>query len=250
MKRHPAKTYPSRSLHGSIVHELGRRIVSGEYAPGTTLPIEEDLREELDVSRNALREGIKVLSAKGLLTVRPRTGTCVQPRERWNLTDPDVLVWSMMGEVDPEVIRSLTEFRGVIEPAAAEQAARRATQEQRRAIAECLAELERACRQFDAGAISIDECAAADMAFHGAIFSASGNPFLETVMANINSALALSRSLTDSVPGALIRSLPLHKRIGAAVIDARPEEARLAMVELCANVAVDVEAALALESGE
>jgi len=52
MRNRIANTHPSRSLHGSIVHELGIKIVSGAYPPGSTLPIEDELREELMVSRN------------------------------------------------------------------------------------------------------------------------------------------------------------------------------------------------------
>lgn len=85
----------------------------------------------VSVSRNALREAVKVLSAKGLLKVKTRTGTQVQPREKWHLTDPDVLAWAMTGEVDREVFSWLTEFQKVIEPAAAEIAAVRASKGER-----------------------------------------------------------------------------------------------------------------------
>lgn len=247
MAHQAVKTYPSRSLHGSIVHELGKRIVSGRYLPGGTLPIEEDLRAELDVSRNALREAIKVLSAKGLLSVKTRTGTTVQPRDRWHLTDPDVLSWSMAGEIDRDVVIWLTEFRSVIEPAAAEMAAARASSEERRAIGERMREFESACRESDGSEQARQVCIDADMAFHGAIFSAAGNPLLETVVSNISSALALSRVLTGSVPGASLRSLPLHLAIGRAVVEGRSSDAKAAMIELCKSVAEDVESALGSE---
>ena len=52
MRNRIANTHPSRSLHGSIVRELGINIVSGAYPPGSTLPIEDELREELMLSRN------------------------------------------------------------------------------------------------------------------------------------------------------------------------------------------------------
>lgn len=244
MSKSIVRTYPARSLHGSIVHELGKRIVSGVYSPGTTLPIEEVLREELEVSRNALREAVKVLSAKGLLKVKTRTGTCVQPRDNWHLTDPDVLAWSMSGEIDGEVISWLTEFRKVIEPAAAEMAAIRADQNEREGIRLCMKELDTACDQFDAGEISVESCVDIDMAFHGSIFSASGNPFLKSVTANIGAALALSRTVTDSVPGAMRRSLPSHQKVALAVIEGRAADAKAAMIELCEGVAEDVETAL------
>ncbi len=243
MRKHFAHTYPSRSLHGSIVHELGKKIVSGAYPPGTTLPIEDVLREELSVSRNALREAIKVLSAKGLLKVKTRTGTCVQPRESWHLTDPDVLSWAMSGRVDRDLMAWLTELRGVIEPAAAEMAARRATESERKGIDRRMEDLEESCDRFDAGELSLEECVDIDMAFHGSIFSASGNPFLRTITANIGAALALSRTVTDRVPGAMRRSIPAHRKVALAVVEGRAEDARQAMVELCAIVAEDVDTA-------
>lgn len=244
MRNRIAHTYPSRSLHGSIVHELGKKIVSGLYPPGSTLPIEEELREELNVSRNALREAIKVLSAKGLLKVKTRTGTCVQPRDNWHLTDPDVLAWSMSGEVDHNLITWLTEFRKVIEPAAAEMAAARANQNERDGIRHCIQDLEVICDQFDKGECSMETCVDIDMAFHESIFSASGNPFLQSVTANIGAALALSRTVTDSVPGAMRRSLPTHRKVALAVIEGRAVDARSAMIELCEGIAEDVETAM------
>jgi DNA-binding FadR family transcriptional regulator len=88
-----SRTYAKRSLHSIVAHDLGSRIVSGKLAPGDVLPTEAALSESLDVSRTALREAIKILSAKGLIESRPKTGTRVKPRTSWNLLDPDVLSW-------------------------------------------------------------------------------------------------------------------------------------------------------------
>jgi DNA-binding FadR family transcriptional regulator len=57
--------------------------MSGRIRPGEGLPNTQDLSAELGVSRSALREAIKVLGAKGMLEVRPRTGTRVLPRSSW-----------------------------------------------------------------------------------------------------------------------------------------------------------------------
>ena len=243
MQKRSTPTYPSRSLHGSIVHELGRRIVTGTYETGATLPVEEALREELNVSRNALREAVTVLSAKGLLKVKTRTGTQVQSHEKWHLTDPDVLAWAMTGEVDREVFSWLTEFRKVIEPAAAEIAAVRALIGERANIERQMQELERANARLDSGEATLEEYGEVDMDFHEAIFLASGNPFLQSVTASISSALARSRRLTDKIPGARERAFPVHLKIGQAVIDGRSTDAREAMLELFELVSEDVESA-------
>ncbi|MDP8912578.1 MAG: GntR family transcriptional regulator, partial [Pseudomonadota bacterium] len=122
-KRTPRGT--GRRLHGAIAHKLGVAILSGEYGPGDTLSGEVAFSEALDVSRSAYREAMQVLAAKGLVESRPKAGTRVLPRERWNLLDPDVLAWAFTGEPDIQLVRSLFELRAIIEPAAARLAAER-----------------------------------------------------------------------------------------------------------------------------
>ncbi|HEY0198769.1 MAG TPA: GntR family transcriptional regulator, partial [Rhodanobacter sp.] len=81
---------PTRNLHGHVVHELGQRIVGGELRPGELLPREETLAEQMEVSRTALREAMKVLSAKGLVESRPKVGTRVRDPRFWHQLDADV----------------------------------------------------------------------------------------------------------------------------------------------------------------
>src|SRR6185437_14415587 len=87
------RRYRSDGVHGRLVHELGRRIVTGRLAPGEVLPTEAALVEELGSGRSAVREAVKVLTAKGLVRTRTKVGTVVQPEAAWNLLDPDVLAW-------------------------------------------------------------------------------------------------------------------------------------------------------------
>ena len=114
--------YPQAGLHGRIVHTIGRRIVSGELRPGEQLPTPARVR----ASRGVVREAIKVLAAKGLVVSRPRTGTRVRPPESWNILDPDVLAWQQAGLPRAAFLGKLTEVRLIMEPGAAELAARRA----------------------------------------------------------------------------------------------------------------------------
>src|SRR6201991_4616451 len=81
------------SVHVSLAGEIGLRIVRGDYPPGTILPNEAKWAEIFEVSRSAVREAIKMLMAKGLLSSRPKIGSWVEPKERWNLLDRDVLSW-------------------------------------------------------------------------------------------------------------------------------------------------------------
>ena len=122
-KRGGSRTFSRRSIHGQIAHEIGQRILRGDFPPGAVLPNESAFSVELKVSRTALREAIKVLAAKGLVDSRPKIGTRVRPRNQWNMLDPDVLAWSFsVGDTERHAI-NLTEMRRILEPAAAALAA-------------------------------------------------------------------------------------------------------------------------------
>src|SRR5512134_3077055 len=82
-----------RGLHSDVVKELGLRIVRGDYAPGSILPRAEELAAELGVSRTVIRETLRVLTEKGLVQPRQRTGTRVRSRASWNLVDPELIGW-------------------------------------------------------------------------------------------------------------------------------------------------------------
>ena len=99
--------YPRRGLHGRVVDELGREIVGGRWMAGSPLPNEDDLAAELGVSRTVVRESIKVLQAKGLVEVRPRTGTRVRARRAWHLLDADVVGWLFADMERGEDLREL-----------------------------------------------------------------------------------------------------------------------------------------------
>ena len=120
------RLYPSVALHGQVAHEIGRRIVSGAIAEGEFLPREAELAEQFAVSRQAVREALKVLAAKGLVTSRRRAGTYVMPRV--DLEPPRSRrhrLASAGRSCRPNSSSDLVELRRLIEPAAAEFAAER-----------------------------------------------------------------------------------------------------------------------------
>src|SRR3569623_1662209 len=106
-----------RRLRETKAHYLGTAIVSGRIAPGERLTCEVANAEALDVSRSAYREAVQVLTAKGLVESRPKAGTRVLPRSRWNVLDPAVLAWVISGEPDLDFVRDLFELRAIVETA-------------------------------------------------------------------------------------------------------------------------------------
>jgi GntR family transcriptional regulator, galactonate operon transcriptional repressor len=210
-----------------VAGTLGRRIVSSQYMPGETLPTEPNIQAEFGVSRTAVREAIRLLSAKGLTHSRPKTGTRIRPIAEWNLLDPDVLRWHIDQKPSDDFINALFEMREIIEPAAASRAAERATPEEIAALGVAMDGIQNEAR---GGAEQIQ----ADIDFHMMLLQASRNPMLRSVGAMIRSALEITFSLgwrTVMADDAILQ----HRAVFDAVRAQQAEEAFLAMRRLLRN---------------
>ena len=226
--------YPRGGLHGQIVHAIGRRILCGKIRPGEPLPA----LPGLPASRTVQREVIKVLAAKGLVESRPKTGTRVRPRHAWNLLDPDVLAWQQDGESSAAFLRKLTEVRLIVEPAAAELAARRAGATELRTLDEAFQDMEAALSGSAEDYAAFDH---ADMRFHQAIVRACGNDLLEQMSQFVYSALLVSFQATSRLPGRASASLPEHRAILEAIRAGDPGQAGQAMRRLVGSTAREIE---------
>lgn len=215
------------SVHASVANEIGLRIVHGDYAPGAILPNEAAWARMFDVSRSAVREAIKMLMAKGLLNSRPKVGSWVEPRERWNLLDRDVLTWYAMSPDRETFLKTVQEFRYLIEPEAAAFAARRRTDEQ-------MAEISEACQQMRE-APSLSERTAADTRFHLAILRASGNELLVPLGVLVESAFDQLFIFVTREQDDLAYAQSLHENIEKSIRLRRPEVARAAVRKLLGN---------------
>lgn len=223
------RTYPRRGLHGEVVHRIGAAILRGELAPGDPLPTEDELGGEAPVSRTALREAIKVLAAKGLVEMRPKTGTRVRERHFWNLIDPDVLTWRLEAGPGGGFYRDIVELRRIIEPAAARLAAARATEAE-------IAELEHTFSAMELAGSDPDAYLAPDLHFHALILEACHNELLGQMASNLR---AVFRASLVATAGAVPHATPLHGAIVAA-IRARDGDA----AEAAARTLIDDTAAL------
>lgn len=116
-----------KNVHGNTVDHLGEAIVAGRYRVGGSIPPEPVLCAELGVSRTVVREAIKSLIAKGLITTGPKVGTHVLSEDHWNWFDPDLISWQSKAGLTPDFLRDLQDLRRVVEPATMRLAAERAT---------------------------------------------------------------------------------------------------------------------------
>lgn len=216
-----------RNLYGHVMQEIGQRIVSGKVQPGDVLPREESLAESLQVSRTALREAMKVLSAKGLIESRAGVGARVLEERFWNQLDADVLAWRCASMPTDDFIDKLVEMREIIEPAAAASAARRRTETQ-------LAEIHMAYAAMDA-AQTLDAWAEADLRFHEAVLHATGNELLSSLFSVVDTALGTFFVLSARTARDFRYSLPHHQKVLEAIRKKQPEAAHKAMLAMIAD---------------
>lgn len=226
--------YSKRGVHGQTVREVARRIMSGDYPEGATIDI-ATLESELQVSRTALREALKVLAAKGLVDARQNRGTFVRSRSDWNLLDADVIRWRFADRTDDSFLDDLHEVRGVIEPAAARLAAERRTDEDLAALEEALDAMSQA--DGDPGlAVS------ADLTFHRTLLASAHNEIFERMEILLETGLAARDALVHGTdPQA--DPVPTHRRVFEAVREADPAHAESAMRAMLREASEDLQRA-------
>jgi DNA-binding FadR family transcriptional regulator len=230
------------TLHRQVLNQMGEQICSGKFAPGEILPAEPVLAEQMQVSRITIRETMKSLSAKGMLAVRRRYGTIVLPRSQWQLFDPDVITWrARAGTLDPGLIEDLMELRLIIEPNAAKLAAKRATDDDRKAVRRAYKAMERAVAGHG-------EYVPADLAFHGAILAACHNQFVQQMQNALSAILRTSFELSSEIAGGPARSLPMHEALCIAIEQGDPEAAEQAVLTLIRRAEKDFEDRAALNN--
>jgi GntR family transcriptional regulator, galactonate operon transcriptional repressor len=200
------------NLHDHIVDALGARIVRGEFRENAVLPNEPALASELGVGRNALREAVKVLVSKGLVEVRPKTGTRVLARERWNLLDREVLGWMIPSGQQMQHAMGLVEFRLIFEPKASYLAAIRATKEEREAILSTCEDLE-ACLGKP-----LDLMSEIDLRFHRAILRASHNDVLVHLGSLIEALMKIQVVATSQDQAELAAGVQQHRDLANAIV--------------------------------
>ena len=227
-----------KNVHGNTVDRIGSDIVAGRYAPGAAIPPEPILCEELGVSRTVVRESIKSLIAKGLVTTGPKVGTRVQPPDQWNWFDADVIVWQTQAGLSVEFLRDLQDLRRVVEPAAVALAASRATPEDIADMEEAYAGMKQAI-EFGGDYIT------PDLRFHQGLIRSSHNRMLVQMSRALGALLRTSFEISTTRKNGPASSLPLHRAVLDAVIARNPAGAERAVLVLIDGARDDIEMVLA-----
>ncbi|MFF2327091.1 MULTISPECIES: FadR/GntR family transcriptional regulator [unclassified Streptomyces] len=235
-----------RGRQGRAVEVLGRAVVGGRYRPGDLLPTEDGLCAELGVSRTTVRGAVAVLGAKGLLKVRPRVGTRVQPRALWNTFDPDILVWAHAEGDEAGLVESFVALRQVLEPAAARVAAGRAS----------MADLEPLRRAVATMTASVDEPGSypdADVAFHQALYAATHNAYFERFGMLVGEFMRIAFQIQQSaaVPAtSLAADAGRHVAVYEAIRRGDCDGAAAAMLEVVLDGKTELSAAFAQRAAD
>ena len=215
----------SQTLSKRISRELLTSILRGEIASGDALPSEDELASQFDVSRPVVREAVKELAVLGLVESRQGRSTRVTSQDDWNHFAPELLVArSEVGAVD-DFLLELLELRRLIETGAAGLAAAHASDN----------DIERMSAQYsrmEASLTDLERFTDADIAFHAALLSATGNHLLTRLIEMIGPVLRIGRRISlERRPDGPADSQRGHRRVLDAIRDGDPVEAREAMRE-------------------
>ncbi|WP_242123614.1 FadR/GntR family transcriptional regulator [Sphingobium sp. Sx8-8] len=241
MSRHvdpvsPFETFPlvrpPRSVHDKIAHQLGKAIVSGQLQPGEALVGEERYSAEQGVSRTAYREAIRMLSAKGLVFSRTKSGTRVSERRRWSMLDLDVIAWMFETGPSPDFLRGIFELRMAVEPSAAELAAQRRTSQDIAAMGHALEEMRR-------HGLMTPQGRGADQAFHHLIMEATRNEPLMSLSSSIAAVVAWTTRFAREERGESRNPMPDHDGVFDAIVAGDGDKAHAAMLALIRNASAD-----------
>lgn len=204
-----ARDLLGRNLTHGLLDRLGSQIV-GDHFAGRPFPTEAELSQIHGVSRSVTREAVKMLTAKGMVSARPRQGTIIQPVSQWNLFDPDVLRWMLERRFSIELLIHFGQLRVAIEPAAAALAATSAD-------AEGLRQIQAGFARMVAADEGRDDVLEADVEFHVSILKASRNPFFGQFRDVVSTALKTSIRYTNKIVGRSA-DLAAHKAVLDAIV--------------------------------
>lgn len=209
-----------------VVEQIESLILEGVLSTGDRLPGERELSRQFDVSRPILRDALKALEARGLLTTRHGGGTHVADVIGQVFSKPVIDLFATHRKAAGDYL----EYRREIEGVAAEYAARRATTDDLALLDDIMARMDTAHRTGD-----FEDEAAIDVEFHHAVGECAHNIILLHTLRScyrlLSEGVFHNRLLVFTLPGARDALLAQHRAIHAAVKEGDPLGARKAAMD-------------------
>lgn len=200
-----------RSLVDQALEQLRQRINDGTWRVGQRLPTEPELVAELGISRNTVREAMRVLAFSGLIEIRQGDGSYLRA-----VVDPlDAL--KALSQCSLEQAR---ETRQILEVEAVGLAALRRTDEDVRALREALAH---SGSHYHGDLESYIAC---DLTFHRRLVDAAHNPTLSELYRYFSSVIGAQLRQTLNIQPRRQAVFDLHVALLDAVEQRDPERAK------------------------
>lgn len=219
-----------KKIYEEVSEILYEKIRAGELKPGDRLDSVEQLAEQLQVSRSAIREALSALKAMGLIEIKQGSGTFVKSNQSNQLDFP--LSTAIL--TNKQDISHLLEVRKIIEIGTAASAAIHRTDKDLQSMMQILDEMKHAQGNGELGE-------KADFQFHTAISAASQNPLLATLLDQVSSLMIETMKETRRIwlYSKKITSEKLydeHMQIFLAIKQQNEELAKHAMASHLSNV--------------
>lgn len=213
-----------RKLADEVRDRLLIMIRSGELRPGDRLPSERDLMDRFAVGRPAVREALQSLDSAGLIEINHGERARIAVPDTRTMVDRMGQTMLHLLQTSPTTLEHLKEARIMFEVGMVKMAAQSATSAdiQRLTLA-----LERQ-RSYSGDAAQFVK---ADMAFHTAIASISGNSVCVVLSEAMLDWLFNFRQELLRMPGSELITLAEHQRLLDAIAQHNAEEAERAMVD-------------------
>lgn len=208
--------YDEKSLPEKLADDIVNYILEEKMQPGDRLPNESVLAEKMKAGRSSVREAMKLLASRNIVTIRQGSGTYISSTPGI-VEDP--LGFTFIGDKQ-KLAADLLEIRFLLEPSIAARAASYATDDEISRISELCNEVEMLLNE---GKDHTEK----DIAFHTAIGMSSKNMVVPRLIPIINSSIPLFIDLTQSV---LRReTIDTHREITEAIAAHEPTRAYDAM---------------------
>jgi DNA-binding FadR family transcriptional regulator len=184
------------------------------------LPSEMKLAKQYNVSRPVIREALKLLQERGLVSLKNGSGAYITKPE----TDTVMTAISRIMQVDKITPGELTELRGILEMSSVELAAEHVSAEQ-------LAKMHHILDSLNDKSLPLKERVALDVSFHIAIAEASGNELLAMFVEVLTSLLKDYMGKGILIQGGIDDAIDRHRKILDALTLHDVKKARQAMTE-------------------
>jgi len=216
----------TESLKQVFVSKFEDLILSGKISIGETLPSERVLAAQLKVSRPVVHEGLIELALRGLITIKPRSGTVVNDFRKEGSIPLLLSLLNYHGTLDPKILQDILEMRMLFENEMVRLATQNRTEEYLNLLKEIIRQEEIINRD------NYQEVAGLDYKFHQIIALASGN-FIYSLLLNSFREIYLHLStLFFSDPEVCTVVFEAHKEITDAVREQNEKRATRIMTRL------------------